>query len=145
MRDRLLQIKKLLSKTGSVWVHCDDYEQHRVRCVLDEVFGASAFVATILWQKRYSRDNRPAIGPVHDFIHVYAPMGTDWKKGPQPDPARLSEGIPQPEQRSEWLRSTQVLRFATSASSFHSAVAAADRTQRGGDRSRACWRRPAPD
>jgi adenine-specific DNA-methyltransferase len=80
MRDRLLQIKKLLAKNGSVWVHCDDYEQHRVRCVLDEVFGASAFVATILWQKRYSRDNRPAIGPVHDFIHVYAPMGTDWKK-----------------------------------------------------------------
>lgn len=79
MRDRLLQIRRLLAPNGSVWVHCDDAEQHRLRCVLDEVFGGSAFVATIVWQKRYSRDNRPAIGPVHDFIHVYAPLGTDWK------------------------------------------------------------------
>ena len=46
---------------------------------MDEVLGERAFVATIVWQKRYSRDNRPAIGPVHDFLHVYAPRGTDWK------------------------------------------------------------------
>jgi adenine-specific DNA-methyltransferase len=79
MRDRLLQVKTLLSPQGSVWVHCDDSEQHRLRCVLDEVFGPNSFVATIIWQKRYSRDNRPAIGPVHDFILVYAPAGQDWK------------------------------------------------------------------
>jgi len=79
MRDRLLQIRRLLSPDGSVWVHCDDSEQHRLRCVLDEVLGGDAFVGTIVWQKRYSRDNRPAIGPVHDFIHVYAPLGSDWK------------------------------------------------------------------
>lgn len=79
MRDRLTQIKQLLAPEGSVWVHCDDYEQHRIRVVLDEVFGADKFVATILWQKRYSRDNRPAIGAVHDFIHVYAPSGGAWK------------------------------------------------------------------
>ncbi len=70
MRDRLVQIRDLLSPEGSVWVHCDDSEQHRLRCVMDEVFGTPAFVATVVWQKRYSRDNRPAVGPVHDFIHV---------------------------------------------------------------------------
>lgn len=79
MRDRLLQLKKLLAKDGSIWVHCDDYEQHRLRCVLDEVFGPSSFVATVIWQKRYSRDNRPAIGQAHDFIHVYARDPQRWK------------------------------------------------------------------
>jgi adenine-specific DNA-methyltransferase len=79
MRDRLLQVKELLAPTGSVWVHCDDSEQHRLRCVLDEIFGPECFVATIVWQKRYSRDNRPAIGAVHDYILVYSPMGGDWK------------------------------------------------------------------
>lgn len=79
LRDRLEQVRRLLSPDGSVWVHCDDSEQHRARCVLDEVFGADAFIATVLWQKRYSRDNRPAIGPVHDFLHVYSPAGSDWK------------------------------------------------------------------
>jgi adenine-specific DNA-methyltransferase len=79
MRDRLLQVRLLLAPEGSVWVHCDDYEQHRLRLVMDEVFGLDRFVATIVWQKRYSRDNRPGIGAVHDFIHIYAPMGGDWK------------------------------------------------------------------
>lgn len=79
LRDRLVQIKSLLAPNGSVWVHVDDYEQHRARCVLDEVFGADKFVATIVWQKRYSRENRPAIGSVHDYLHVYAPAGAEWK------------------------------------------------------------------
>lgn len=79
MRDRLLQIRDLLSPVGSVWLHLDDEEVHRARCVLDEVFGADRFVATVIWQKRYSRDNRPAIGPVHDFILVYSPIGGEWK------------------------------------------------------------------
>ncbi|MEX1164770.1 MAG: DNA methyltransferase, partial [Nitriliruptor sp.] len=38
-RDRLLQLKKLLSPDGSIWVHLDDTEVHRARCVMDEVFG----------------------------------------------------------------------------------------------------------
>ena len=79
MRDRLTQVAELLAPDGSIWVHCDDSEQHRLRCVLDEVFGPSAFIATVIWQKKYSRDNRPAIGTVHDYLHVYSPMGTDWK------------------------------------------------------------------
>ncbi|NNN10221.1 MAG: site-specific DNA-methyltransferase [Acidimicrobiaceae bacterium] len=79
MRDRLLQIKELLAPEGSVWLHLDDSEVHHARCVMDEVFGPNAFVATVLWQKRYSRDNRPAIGTVHDYILVYAPLGEQWK------------------------------------------------------------------
>lgn len=80
MRDRLLELRRLLAPTGSIWVHLDDAEVHRLRSVMDEVFGASRFIATVIWQKRYSRDNRPAIGSVHDSILVYAPKGSDWKR-----------------------------------------------------------------
>lgn len=79
LRDRLLQIKRLLAPDGSVWVHLDDTEAHRARCVLDEIFGAEKFVAHIVWQKRYSRENRAAIGQVHDHIIVYSPAGRDWR------------------------------------------------------------------
>jgi adenine-specific DNA-methyltransferase len=79
MRDRLRQIRSLLSPTGSVWVHCDDSEQAYLKVLMDEVFLRPNFVAAIIWQKRYSRDNRPAIGTVHDYILVYSPMGGDWK------------------------------------------------------------------
>ena len=46
MRDRLLQIRKLLSPDGSVWVHCDDSEQAYLKVMMDEVFGRDNFVAT---------------------------------------------------------------------------------------------------
>lgn len=81
LRDRIRQIKPLLAPEGSLWVHLDDMEVHRCRAVLDEELGEAAFVATIVWQKRYSRDNRPAIGAVHDYILVYAPQGPSrWKQ-----------------------------------------------------------------
>lgn len=80
LRDRLHQIRSLLSDDGSVWLHLDDTEVHRARCVMDEVFGPQAFVANIVWQKRYSRENRAAIGQVHDHILVYAPMGARWRE-----------------------------------------------------------------
>ena len=58
IRDRLVQIRHLLSEDGSVWLHLDDTQMHRARCVLDEVFGASNFVANVIWQKTYTRENR---------------------------------------------------------------------------------------
>lgn len=80
MRDRLLQIKRLLAPEGSVWVHCDDSEQAHLRVLMNEIFGGNRFVATIVWQKRYSRENRAAIGSVHDYIIVFAPSGSDWRE-----------------------------------------------------------------
>jgi adenine-specific DNA-methyltransferase len=50
-----------------------------MRALLDEEFGAQNFVATIVWQKRYSRESRPSIGEVHDSIHVYAVNASTWK------------------------------------------------------------------
>lgn len=80
LRDHLELAKQLLSPDGSLWLHLDDSEQHRARCVLDEVFGEEAFVATIVWQKRTTRDNRKAFSSMHDYIHVYAPAGPKtWK------------------------------------------------------------------
>jgi adenine-specific DNA-methyltransferase len=80
LRDHLLLAKQLLSPDGSLWLHLDDAEQHRARCLLDEVFGEAAFVATIVWQKRTTRDNRKAFSSMHDYIHVYAPAGAKaWK------------------------------------------------------------------
>lgn len=130
MRDRLTQIKQLLAPEGSVWLHCDDYEQHRVRLVLDEVFGADKFVATILWQKRYSRDNRPAIGAVHDFIHVYAPSGGAWKnhrnrlaregakeyRNPNDDPRGAWRAVPM---TAQGFRPNQMYEITTPSGAVH--------------------------
>lgn len=106
LRDRLVQIKRILSEDGSVWVHLDDYEQHRGRVVLDEVFGQQNFVTTIIWQKMKSRDNRSAVSSTHDYIHVYAKQATVWKTVrnllPRTDEAAARYKNPDNDPRGPW-------------------------------------------
>ena len=79
LRDRLLQIKQLLTPDGSVWVHLDDEEVHRCRCVLDEVFGLDNFVATVIWQKAYSpKNDAPSLSTDQDYILIYSNT-PDWR------------------------------------------------------------------
>lgn len=81
LHDHLVAARRLLAPDGSLWLHLDDSEQHRARCVLDEVFGEDCFVATVVWQKRTTRDSRKAFSSMHDYIHVYSPAGPKvWKK-----------------------------------------------------------------
>ena len=80
MRERLVAIRDLLAPEGSVWVHLDDAEMAYCKVLMDEVFGRQNFVATIVWQKRYSRENREAIGDVHDYVLVYATAASAWAR-----------------------------------------------------------------
>lgn len=80
MRDRLLQIRELLASDGSVWVHLDDSEVGHARVLMDEVFGAGAFVATVVWQNRYSRSNDAGLSVSHNYLLVYAPQRPLWNK-----------------------------------------------------------------
>ena len=70
LKDRLVATKRYLRPDASVWVHLDDSESHRARCVLDEIFGAEAYVATIVWQRKMTRESRSAISTNHDSILV---------------------------------------------------------------------------
>jgi len=73
MRDRLLQIRDLLAEDGSVWVHCDDDEQHRLRVVMDEVYGPACFVGTIVWRSSDNSNNdAKQFSTDHNYIHVYS-------------------------------------------------------------------------
>jgi len=80
LRDRLAILTPYLAADASVWVHLDDAEVHRARAILDEIFGEEAFVTSIIWQKKLTRDSRAAFSSNHDTILVYAPSGPQkWK------------------------------------------------------------------
>jgi adenine-specific DNA-methyltransferase len=80
MRERFMALQPLLASDASVWVHLDDSEVHRARAVMDEVFGEDAFVTSVVWQKKTTRDSRAAFSSNHDTILVYAPSGPrKWK------------------------------------------------------------------
>lgn len=72
MRERLILIRDLLANDGSVWIHLDDAEQHRMRVLMDEVFGEQNFVATVIWEKNDSpRMDAKLFSSRHDIVHVY--------------------------------------------------------------------------
>lgn len=73
MYPRLVLLREMLKEDGSLWMSIDDNESHLARTVLDEVFGANQFVATITWQKRYAASNdSTGIPAMHDYILVYS-------------------------------------------------------------------------
>ncbi len=76
---RLVLLRELLAEDGSIWVSIDDNEGHYLKVVMDEVFGRRRFVASPVWQKRYSRENRGAIGDVHEYLLVYSPSPDAFK------------------------------------------------------------------
>ncbi len=72
MYPRLLLLKRFLRPDGSIWISMDDSEIALLRVLTDEIFGRDHFIACNVWQKRYSRENREAIGDVHEYLLVYA-------------------------------------------------------------------------
>lgn len=76
---RLELLWKLLSEDGSMWISCDDKEGQYLKVIADEIFGRKSFIASNVWQKRYSRENREAIGDVHDYILTYAKSPENFK------------------------------------------------------------------
>ena len=57
LRDRLTMAKELLADTGSIFVQISDENMHRVRSVMDEVFGMENFVSTIVVRKTATPSN----------------------------------------------------------------------------------------
>lgn len=72
MYPRMVLLKQFLAEDGAIFVSIDDNEVASLRLLMDEVFGKGNFVACSAWQKRYSRENRVAIGDAHEYIVTYA-------------------------------------------------------------------------
>lgn len=72
MRDRLVLLKRLLAEDGSIWVHLDDSENHRMRMLMDEVFGAGNFVSEVVWEKNDSpKMSDQGVSTTHDSIIAF--------------------------------------------------------------------------
>ena len=50
LRDRLAMARELFSDTGSIFVQISDENLHRVRCVMDECFGADQFRSVVAFR-----------------------------------------------------------------------------------------------
>ncbi|MGR0480772.1 MAG: site-specific DNA-methyltransferase [Candidatus Electronema sp. V4] len=72
LRDRLLLAKELLHESGSIFVQIGDENVHRVRCLLDEVFGHENFVSQISFRTTAGFSQKNGLSRSGDYILWYA-------------------------------------------------------------------------
>ena len=72
MRPRVTLIHQKLKKTGSIFLHCDWHASHRLRCLLDDVFGENRFVNEIIWFYKGAGVPKDRFSRRHDTIFWYA-------------------------------------------------------------------------
>ena len=72
MRPRIELIHKKLKKTGSIFLHCDWHASHRLRCLLDDVFGEKNLKNEIIWSYGAKATPQKNMFPKkHDTIFFY--------------------------------------------------------------------------
>ena len=71
LRDRLIVAKDLLTNSGSVFVQISDENVHRVRCIMDEVFGSENFVSQIVFKKTAGKGSM-TLDSIYDILLWYS-------------------------------------------------------------------------
>ena len=71
MAVRLLEMKRILKPTGSIYLHCDPTMSHYLKLVMDAIFGKKNYRAEIIW-KRHNAHNDKLYGAIHDTIFYYS-------------------------------------------------------------------------
>ncbi len=105
MYPRLVLLKQFLRDDGVIFVSIDDNEVATLRLLMDEIFGAQNFVATVLWQKIFSPKNSARhLSEDHDFVVVYAMNAESWKPNllPRSDEAKARYKNPDNDPRGPW-------------------------------------------
>jgi adenine-specific DNA-methyltransferase len=73
MYPRLKLARNLLRNDGLIFVSIDDKEVYHLRLIMNEIFGESNFVDTIIWKKRYGGGSKEKhLVSLHEYILVYA-------------------------------------------------------------------------
>ncbi|MEF8713883.1 MAG: site-specific DNA-methyltransferase [Accumulibacter sp.] len=79
LRDRLAMARELLADSGSIFVQISDENLHRVRCVMDEVFGEDRQIITFLVKKKGAQKSG-MMDPVNDYLLWYGKSPRDSEK-----------------------------------------------------------------
>lgn len=73
MRPRIVELYRVLKKTGSFYYHCDWHASHYVKVMLDEIFGFNQFQNEIIWQRTNTHsDAKRKFPSITDSIFFYS-------------------------------------------------------------------------
>jgi site-specific DNA-methyltransferase (adenine-specific) len=72
MAVRLVELRRVLKTTGSLYLHCDPTASHYLKVILDAIFGPERFLSEIVWKRTGAHSSAKRPGPVHDVILYYS-------------------------------------------------------------------------
>lgn len=72
MAVRLIELHRVLKKTGSLYLHCDPTASHYLKIVMDVIFGKQNFVNEIVWCYKTRHFSKKHFGRKHDIILLYS-------------------------------------------------------------------------
>ncbi len=72
MAVRLLEIRRVLKETGSIYLHCDPTASHYLKLLMDAVLGTANFQSEVVWKRTSSHNRAKRWGPIHDIILFYS-------------------------------------------------------------------------
>lgn len=77
LKERVIEMHRILKPTGSIFLHCDDHAESYIRVqILDKVFGDNCFRARIAWKRSSAHNDtkqgRKSLGTIIDTIWYYS-------------------------------------------------------------------------
>ena len=76
MAPRLVELRRVLKATGSIYLHCDPTASHYLKLLMDAIFGPQNFRNEISWRRTGSHNSARRFGPIHDVLLFYAKSAT---------------------------------------------------------------------
>ncbi len=76
MSSRLVELRRVLKSTGSLYLHCDPTASHYLKLLCDAVMGKDHYLAEIIWKRSSAHNDagqgRKQLGRIHDIVLLYS-------------------------------------------------------------------------
>ena len=69
---RLIEMKRILKPTGSIYYHCDQTASHYIKIIMDSIFGEKNFRNEIIWAYKTGGTSKSFYSKKHDIIFFYS-------------------------------------------------------------------------
>ncbi len=85
MAQRMVELRRVLKPTGSIYLHCDPTASHYLKLLMDSVFGPARFRTEIAWKRTSAhsdtKQGRRQHGRIHDLLLFYT-RSDEWQWNP---------------------------------------------------------------
>lgn len=72
MAIRLIELRRVLKPTGSIYLHCDPTASHYLKIVMDSIFGIDNYRNEIIWKRTTAHNDPVRYGKIHDTLLFYS-------------------------------------------------------------------------